>query len=88
VARAFHTDGRVQAMLATASLDGTARVWTLRAADLIAEACARLLRDLEARVQREYLHGERPAKICPDLPRTRPAGRGRQTHSCSLLTDR
>gem|GEM_PF-2360115 len=68
MARAFHTDGRVPAMLATASLDRTARVWNRRAADLIAEACACLPRDLEARVQREYLHRERPGKICPNVP--------------------
>ncbi len=62
---AFRPDGRA---LATASLDGTARVWSLRAADLVAEACARLPPDLEARVQREYLPGERPGKICPNVP--------------------
>jgi hypothetical protein len=81
---AFRPDWRV---LATASLDGTARVWSLRAADLVAEACTRLPRDLEARVQREYLRGDRPGTDLPGPPLNQTRGRGRQTHSCSLLIE-
>ncbi len=62
---AFSPDRRY---LNTASKDHTARVWLLWPEDLIAEACARLTRNLTPEEWRQYLDDEPYRKTCPNLP--------------------
>jgi WD40 repeat protein len=60
--------------------DGVVRVSFLSPADLIAEACARLTRNLTADEWRQYLGDEPYAATCPNLPleqRSPPAADGR-----------
>lgn len=54
--------------LATASLDSMNRLWYLKPADLIAEACRRLTRNLTPEEWRQYVGDEptrQPARVCP-----------------------
>lgn len=61
---AFSPDGK---WVATAS-GRTARVWLRRSEDLIAEACARLTRNLTLEEWRQYVGDEPYRKTCPNLP--------------------
>jgi WD40 repeat protein len=65
VAIAFSPDGKY---LATASNDKTAQVQLWRREDLMAEACARLTRNLAEYEWKLYLPGEPYHKTCPNLP--------------------
>jgi WD40 repeat protein len=64
IAIAFSPDGK---HLATASKDKTARVQLWRREDLMAEACARLTRNLAEYEWKLYLPGEPYHKTCPNL---------------------
>jgi WD40 repeat protein len=61
----FSPDGQY---LAAAGIDGMARVWRLRASDLINAACARLTRNLTREEWGEYLGEETYSKTCENLP--------------------
>ena len=65
VAMAVSRDGK---LLATALADGVVRVSFLSPTDLIAEACARLPRNLTPDEWRQYLGDERYAPTCQNLP--------------------
>jgi WD40 repeat protein len=62
---AFSRDGR---WLVTTSLDGAARVWSLKREDMINESCARLTNDLSAYDRRRYLGKESYVPVCRGLP--------------------
>jgi WD40 repeat protein len=62
---AFSPDG---GRVVSGSWDGTARVWRWRPEDLIAEACARLDRNLTRAEWRQYLPDEPYRSTCPNLP--------------------
>jgi hypothetical protein len=67
-------------LVAAALDDGVVRVSFLSPADLIAEACARLTRNLTPGEWRQYLGDEPYAATCPNLPleqRSPPADDGR-----------
>ena len=65
---AFSQDGR---HLATASSDCTAKINPLRPEDLVAEAYARLTRNLTLEEWSRYLGDEPYGKTCPHLPESR-----------------
>ena len=62
---AFSPDGR---SVASGSAGGTGRIWLWRPEDLIAEACARLPRNLKLEEWEQYLPGEPYRPTCPNLP--------------------
>ncbi len=62
---AFSPDGT---RVATASSDGSAKVWLWLPEDLINEACSRLTRNLTPKEWCQYLPGEPYCKTCPNLP--------------------
>jgi len=64
-AMAFSPDGR---WVVTASEDHTAQVWLWRPEDLIAEACARLPRNLTREEWQQYIGDEPYRPTCPNLP--------------------
>ena len=58
-------DGR---HVATASEDGYVRTWFLRPDDLVAEACARVTRNLTREEWSQFLGEEPYVATCPNLP--------------------
>jgi WD40 repeat protein len=60
----FGPDGR----LASASDEGTLRLWLVRPADVTAEACARLTRNLTQQEWLRYLGDEPYRRTSPELP--------------------
>jgi hypothetical protein len=58
-------DGR---LLATTSLDGTARIWRAEPDDLLALACAQITRNLTPDEWRQYLGDEPYHQTCARLP--------------------
>jgi WD40 repeat protein len=61
----FSPDGR---WLATASMDDTARIRSWRPEDVVAEACARLPRNLTREEWQRYIGGEPYHSTCANLP--------------------
>jgi WD40 repeat protein len=62
---AFSPDGH---RLLTASRDNAARIWYWQPEDLIAQACARLTRNLTVDEWAQYIGTVAPEPTCPDLP--------------------
>lgn len=65
LAAVFTGDGRY---LATVSNNAVARMWFMRPADLVAEACARLTRNITSEEWRQYVGDEPYRPTCPNLP--------------------
>ena len=66
---AFSSDGR---WVASGGEDNVVQVWLWQSKDLIAEACARLPRNLTQEEWRQYLGDEPYHPTCPNLPTPKP----------------
>lgn len=74
---AFSPDGR---RLATSGGNGVT-LWPLPPADLVAEACARVTRNLRVEEWEQFLGAEPYRRTCPDLPVPDAAEKGEQVKS-------
>lgn len=63
---AFSPDGKY---IVSGSINGRVTIWEYRAADLIADACSRVTRNLTGAEWKQYIGDVLPYQaLCPDLP--------------------